>query len=369
MSRTALLILGSLAIAAACGSGGEDASARPGRLVLIDSVTFEESDSVYLGAPLHVTAGSDGSLFVSDGLDSHVLQFSRAGRLVRRFGRKGSGPGELSDPLPTAIIGDSILAVAEWGNRRTSLFTISSGAFVRSIAHEGAPFWMEARHDTLWISGVNVPRKTLLASWRVTEDSLRYFGPVPPSYRAAPSLMAEHGYATLARSGDTIFVGLTGSQEIHLARPDGTPIGTVDIPAVRRRGVPADIVERFRRTPVTLTNAEIASMGSSLVALHRLPSGEVGAVHLDVTLTEKLLTAEGFVSILSGDRTRACPDTPIPLARDGRPAVAFRGDTLVVVEQRVVSATRAVTLARRYRVDTSQCAWRPVAGSRPGVPS
>lgn len=360
MSRTFLMSLALMACTGACGDARAGESAAAGRLVRVDSVTLLESDTAYLGAPLHLTAAADGSLFVSDGLQNYILQFSRTGALVRRFGRPGRGPGELGNPLATTLIGDSVLVVAEWGNRRTSLFEVASGAFAGSVPHQGLPFWMEARGDTVWMSNVNIPRKTILASWKVGDDSVRYLGRVPRSYEQAPALMDFHPYATLARSGDTMYVGLTGHQAILALRPDGTLVNSVDIPAVRRRGVPANIAQRFLRNPRGITNEEVASMVSSLIALHRLPSGELAAVHLDVTLDGKVITGDGFLSIVSADRTRACADTPIPLQKDGRPAVAFRGDTLIVLEQRVVSAQGAVSYVRRYRVDTSACEWMPL---------
>lgn len=358
LHRFGVLVL--FAASAACRQAGGDAAAgEGGRLVMIDSVALQESDSVFLTTPLHMTAGRDGSLFVVDGAEGQVLRFSRTGALLRRFGRAGPGPGELGDPGATALVGDSLLAVAEWGNQRTSLFRVESGAFVRAVPHEGMPFSMQARGDTLWVSNVNIPRRTLLAAWRPGEDGMRYLGRVPRSYEESPALMEFHPYATLARSGDTLFVGLTGHHPLLLLRPDGAALGTVEVPAVRRRGVPADIARRFAQNGRGIGNEEVASMVSALVALHRLPSGEIAAVHMDVTLGERSMSAEGYLSVLSGDRRRACPDIPIPLQTDARPAFAFQGDTLVVVQQAVASGTRATAFARRYRVDTSGCGWVP----------
>lgn len=369
MKRIGSMALALAACAAACGDARDPAGeAAAGRLVALDSVTLQENDTAYVGSPLHLTAAGDGSLFVTDGLHNRVLRFSPAGALVRSFGGPGRGPGELADPVATALMGDSLLVVSEWGNRRASTFHVGTGAFVRSVRQEGLPFWMEARNDTVWVSGVNIPRKTVLATWAMTDDSMRYFGRVPQTYEQSPALMDFHPYATLARAGDRLFVGLSGHPMILVTRLDGTVIDSIAIPAVRRRGVPNDIVRRFERNPRGISNEEVASMASALIALHRLPGGELAAVHLDVTLNGKVITAEGFVSIVSADGGRACADTPVPLYKDGRPAVAFRGDTLIVVQQRVVSDTRAETVVQRYRVDTSACQWAP-AGARQALAS
>ena len=169
--------------------------------------------------------------------------------------------------------------------------------------------------------------------------------------------MEAHPYVTMLHMGDTLLVGYTGHPALFLTRPDGTPFDTVEIPAVRRRGVPRDMVERFAADP---PNEEIASMASALVALHRLPSGEVAAFHLDVTVDGRLITADGFLSVLSKELDRACIDIPFRFQRDGRPVVAFRGDTLLVLEQRLVSDQSARSVVRSYRIDTSGCDWIPL---------
>ena len=347
--------------ASACGSRESEAGSNPSfSLALLDSVTLEESDTAYLGAPLHVSAGRDGSLFVSDGLRSQVLQFSRRGDLIRAFGRPGQGPGELAGPSATTVVGDSLLVIAEWGNGRTSVFDVKTGAFRRAVPHEGLPFSMEARGDTVWISNVNIARKTSLSAWPTAQSAMRYFGEVPKEYHDSPALMEFHPYATVALVADTLVVGFTGHRALFRTTMDGAAFDTVEIPAVRRRGVPHDIVARFAKDPRGISNEEVASMASALVGLHALSSGEIAAVHLDVRLEGKQITADGFVSILSKDLTRACVDIPLALSKDGRPAVAFRGDTLIVVEQRVVAAERAVSYARSYLLDSSGCEWVPV---------
>jgi hypothetical protein len=350
-----------LVASAACGTRDSAAGSDPSSsLVLLDSVTLEESEAAYLGAPLHVSAGRDGSLFVSDGLRNQVTQFSRRGDFVRAFGRPGQGPGELADPLATTLVGDSLLVVAEWGNRRTSVFDVKTGAFRRAVPHEGLPFWMEARDDTVWISNVNIVRKTSLSAWPTAQGSMRYFGEVPKEYHDSPALMEFHPYATVALVADTLVFGFSGHRALFRATMDGAVFDTVEIPAVRRRGVPRDIVARFAKDPRGISNEEVASMASSLMALRALSSGEIAMVHLDVRLEGRQITADGFVSILSRDLTRACVDIPLALSKDGRPAVGFRGDTLVVVEQRIVSSERAVSYARSYRLDPSGCEWVPV---------
>ncbi|MET0400306.1 MAG: hypothetical protein ABW277_26185 [Longimicrobiaceae bacterium] len=354
------LILTGLAAAALASCGGEERPRQEGpplTLAAIDSVELQENDSLYLGAPTHMTVGADGDLYVSDVMNGHVLRFSRDGRPVARYGRRGRGPGEMGGPVATTLMGDSLLVAADWRNGRTSVFDRNTGAFVRSTPLEGYPLWMQVVGDTIWMSDVNITRKTSLAAWPTAQDSVRYLGTLPMEYVKSPILLESHPYATMLRTGDTILLGYTGHRALFLLDPGGAVFDTVEVPAVRRRGVPEDILERFSEP---LENDEIASMGSALVALHRLPGGEVAAFYLDVTVDGRLITADGFLSVLSPDFRSACVDIPFEFRRDGRPVVAFRGDTLFTLEQRIVSETRAVSSVRSYRIDTSRCRWLPV---------
>jgi hypothetical protein len=132
---------------------------------------------------------------------------------------------------------------------------------------------------------------------------------------------------------------------------------TVEIPAVRRRGVPRDLVDHYRKP---ISDQDIAGLGSSLMALHEMPSKEVAAAYMDVSFVDNLTTAEAYVSVLSPDLKSACVDVPLHFGKDGRPTIAFRGDTVYTLEQRVQSATTSTTMIRSYVIDTSRCDWMPV---------
>lgn len=79
-----------------------------------------EADEAVLGRPLALALDANG-LFVADGQDCAVKVFSREGRFVRSFGRKGKGPGELSFPSGVAIAGRTVL-VADKLNSRIQAF-------------------------------------------------------------------------------------------------------------------------------------------------------------------------------------------------------------------------------------------------------
>ncbi|HYR09762.1 MAG TPA: hypothetical protein VEQ60_18445 [Longimicrobium sp.] len=318
-----------------------------------DSVVLAESDSAFIGAATHMTAGPNGAFFVSDAVNSTVLHFARDGKFVRRFGRAGSGPGELGTPVATAVRGDSLLAVADWEQSRTNLFSQRTGAFIGAARHEGMPFSMHFTPDALWMGAVNPNRSTSLARWNLTGE-VEYLGPLPAQFGESRQLMLSNPYASTALLGDTLLVGFTGHGGLFMTRRDGTVLDTLTVPVLRRRGVPADIVQRFTRS---LSDAEIAGMASALVALHRRPDGGIAVVHYDVDIVDRTITAKGYLSLVSSDRRRVCADVPIPFGTDGRPTVAFAGDTLYALETHLRESARAENVLKAYPLRDVRCAW------------
>jgi hypothetical protein len=74
----------------------------------------------------------DGSFFrtaVDDGL---VHKFDAEGNLIKSFGRKGQGPGDLQRPGALDILDGKTLVVNDAGNARLSLFDLD-GNFVRTV--------------------------------------------------------------------------------------------------------------------------------------------------------------------------------------------------------------------------------------------
>lgn len=79
----------------------------------------------------------DGFLVVNDKSEKCIKVFNPlTGTLIKEFGAKGLGDGQLNDPLGMAIDGDN-LYVADTKNNRIQIFSLSSGVFVKSFGKEG----------------------------------------------------------------------------------------------------------------------------------------------------------------------------------------------------------------------------------------
>ncbi len=81
-----------------------------------------------------VAVDSRGNVYIAD---YHCIQvFTGDGQFLRKFGKEGSGDGELSYPVSVTIDSDDMVFVTECGNHRVSVFT-SRGQFVRTFGAEG----------------------------------------------------------------------------------------------------------------------------------------------------------------------------------------------------------------------------------------
>ncbi|MBN1434762.1 hypothetical protein JW921_08385 [Candidatus Fermentibacterales bacterium] len=119
MSLTGRILVAGCLLSAACGQGpgGEcpaDADI-PGRtIVAVDSIGVEIGDSAYVFASIEATGHTiDGSILVLDRPNCCVREFTPEGEFVRQYGRRGSGPGELSNPHSMVRLGDGRVAVLD----------------------------------------------------------------------------------------------------------------------------------------------------------------------------------------------------------------------------------------------------------------
>jgi len=103
--------------------------------------------SLGLNHPDALATGPEGKLYVTD-LSQRVTVISPAGKVLRRWGKPGSGPGEFrfipGDPsTPTDIHGqiavgpDGDVYVSDSGNARVQVFT-AQGRFVRQFGSYGS---------------------------------------------------------------------------------------------------------------------------------------------------------------------------------------------------------------------------------------
>lgn len=358
-----LLILGG------CGTRNERAAGGGPAVVAVDSVRLHEADTLYLGNPYALAVDpQDGSFYVSDFFADRVFRFRRDGTLARTYGRPGRGPGEFLTPTLVFVPDARTVAAADDEHARIHLFDRETGAFLRSVPHEGrlgsSPPIILA--GTAWMPSHNRARGSSVLAWDVASDDVRYLVPLPADYvRSSAGLgrySAFYSMGVVAAWADTLLVGMNGRNELLLARADGTVVDTLHVPVARRRGVPHDVRARMDEDRKASAR-DLFRTASILNQAVRAPDGRLLLVHHDSDLEGELpgglITARVFASVVSADRRRACVDAEIPVSRDARPIEGARGDTLFVLDRRITDGERLETWIIAYRLDTAPCDWRP----------
>ena len=94
---------------------------------------YEEGEPTFI-RPSAICVAADHSFFVID-YDGFIVHFSPDGEELGRFGRKGEGPGEFTDPASAAIDSQGRLLVYEVGNRRFSRLQ-PDGTFIESRPYQ-----------------------------------------------------------------------------------------------------------------------------------------------------------------------------------------------------------------------------------------
>lgn len=91
-----------------------------------------------------------GHLYILDRGNDRIAVTDTLLNLIRRFGGRGEGPGELQNPFRMQVLPSGRLAVAEIGNQRISVFT-PQGRFVRSIPRATPHISAGAFDDTTYL--------------------------------------------------------------------------------------------------------------------------------------------------------------------------------------------------------------------------
>jgi DNA-binding beta-propeller fold protein YncE len=79
----------------------------------------------YFFQPNDVLVAPDGAIFVAEGhggANSRILKFTKDGRLIKTWGKKGTAPGEFDQPHALAMDSKGRLFVGDRGNNRIQIF-------------------------------------------------------------------------------------------------------------------------------------------------------------------------------------------------------------------------------------------------------
>lgn len=334
-------------------------------LVVVDSVVLDEPDSLPMGTSFFLAKGRNRETYLNDIVRSRILRFDAQGRLVATIGRPGAGPGELKVPGVIHLIDDTMLAVNDVAQRTVSLFDAKTGAFLRAVrfpVQDVGQTWTTLGDTLVFAAHLN---PSIVAKWLWHGDAVLLSGKMPSRLMRAFEVYVRYGRSEVIATEKGYLALLPTEPGIDLLDAAASPIGFVMLPIVRRRGGGEDLVEREQRRK--RGRHDFQPLGSGVSAFHRLASGEIVAVYLDVdqiTGTPNFGNFRSYLTVLSADLGRACVDGRIPLETDILPLPAFRGDTLYLLSRVVAPNDRVQTAVVGYRISTEGCDWIPTGGIR-----
>jgi molybdenum ABC transporter molybdate-binding protein len=106
--------------------------------------------------PCDVVVAANGDIFVADshrnGKNNRIVKFTKDGRFIKEWGRKGSGPGEFSEPHTIAIDSRGRLFVGDRENNRIQIFD-QDGKLLDEWRQFGRPSGIAiTRDDTIYVA-------------------------------------------------------------------------------------------------------------------------------------------------------------------------------------------------------------------------
>jgi DNA-binding beta-propeller fold protein YncE len=102
--------------------------------------------------PTDVAVAPSGEFYVADGYgNSRVVKFSKEGKYLREWGRRGTGPGEFHLPHAICLDARGRVLVGDRENNRVQVFD-SDGKFLTQWRESGAPFGLFLHGDRLLVA-------------------------------------------------------------------------------------------------------------------------------------------------------------------------------------------------------------------------
>lgn len=183
--------------------------------------TFLGQTTEGLYGPRGVAVAPDGTVFVADTGNNRIVRFSAELQLQGSFGKRGSGAGEVLEPVGLRLGPQGTLWVADNGNSRLQEWT-TDGKMLRSFAVDGwgSAVYSEPHLDVdasgrIWVS---VPRMQRVRAYLPSGELAADFGG-----EALAALDLPMGLAVDAPAGEVVVVGLSGRLErLRLPAP-GAP--------------------------------------------------------------------------------------------------------------------------------------------------
>ena len=102
--------------------------------------------------PTDVAITPTGEFYISDGYgNSRVLKFSKEGKLLKQWGKKGKGEGEFNLPHSIVLDAKGRVFVGDRENNRIQVFD-ADGKFITQWKESGAPYGLFLAGDRMFVA-------------------------------------------------------------------------------------------------------------------------------------------------------------------------------------------------------------------------
>jgi hypothetical protein len=325
-----------------------------------------ESTGQTFGRISSMTVAPDGRLFVLDGLESRVHVFSAAGESIRSFGRRGAGPGELSNLATEVLLSRGQLVVVDAMNQRISLFG-DDGTFIRSRPLnmlQGMPMAWAAANDRLVYLARPMPGPVTRQMGGITQHTVFALDPradtapdtllrvdLPPDHDVilGPTLKIKVNMRVpqLRLAGDggaRVLLASTDTYHIRVLNAGGTTTGWLTRATPRHRYTSAELARKKQQADSTMQVAFKTGVAASAGG-RGVPRPEVEYILPEYApVLTGMLAGDRFVLVQRNSEADREPTDWDILSYDGRlmgtfrlpasfRALAFSGDRIYGIEK------------------------------------
>ena len=189
-------------------------------LMTLGKAGVKGTDSATFDQPTDVAVAPNGDVFVSDGhVNSRIVKFSKDGRFIKTWGKKGTGPGEFDLPHALAFDSRGRLFVGDRSNSRIQIFD-QEGTFLAEWRQFGRPSGIFIdRNDNIYVTDSesnanrNPEYKRGLRVGSAKDGSVSVFVPI---VGADPNSAAGGPEGIAAGPDGTIYGAETGGRDVKM---------------------------------------------------------------------------------------------------------------------------------------------------------
>jgi hypothetical protein len=239
---------------------------KKGRIVLKGAPDFGKNndwEGLFYDPYKEIIAAPNGSIFVVNGRQHNMYKFDKQGNLVKTFGHKGQGPGDVIFPGDPSILDNKYLVVGEYGfNKKITIWDFS-GKCLKVVRTKKLPSYETALKDNklayLTFSQHaekknGYQRRTLViikdietgAEKNLREISLFDRSSVDVNKAVSTGFGNFFGEVFLAQTiNGNLAVGISNQPKINIYSPDGDLVFSFDL-KIKPIPVDEEYIKKFR---------------------------------------------------------------------------------------------------------------------------